>query len=395
MLEKIKKVKIKDLMGFLVLLIALPIAFCVKLKNRISKKSVWLICELKDTCRDNGYHFFKYMREKHPEFKCYYAIDIRCDDYDKIKEYGNIVKFGSIKHWVLYLASDFNISTHKEGNPNHTIFTFLHLYLNLFNNRVFLQHGITKDNVPMFYYKNTRFRYFICGAKDEYEYIKNNFGYPQENVVYTGFARFDNLHNNVINRKKILVIPTWRRWFELESDKKVFINSDYFNKWSDFLNNKKLNDFLKEKNYELVFYPHYQMRKFIDCFEVESENIKIVKDDVQKLLKESAFMITDYSSVYMDFAYMKKAIIYYQFDFAQYRSSHLSEGYFNYENNGFGEVVDNVEDLIDLVIEYGKNEFNVKAKYRNRMDSFFELNDNKNCERIYNILNTKSEDRND
>ena len=54
---------------------------------------------------------------------------------------------------------------------------------------IFLQHGITLSNAKWLYYKNTKKRLFICGAKPEYEYIKKQFGYPEENLKYLGFAR--------------------------------------------------------------------------------------------------------------------------------------------------------------------------------------------------------------
>lgn len=37
-------------------------------------KSIWLISERGTDARDNGYHFFRYLREKHPEIECYYVI---------------------------------------------------------------------------------------------------------------------------------------------------------------------------------------------------------------------------------------------------------------------------------------------------------------------------------
>ena len=59
------------------------------------------------------------------------------------------------------------------------------------------------------------------------------------------------------------------------------------------------------------------MQRFLDEFTTCSERIIIAdwkKYDVQGLLKESALLITDLSSVFMDFAYMRKPMIYYQFD---------------------------------------------------------------------------------
>lgn len=396
MLRKLKKIKLKDFFEIFILLIALPLAFVNKIKNK--KKPIWLVCELKNTAHDNGYHFFKYVRINHPEVNCFYAIDKNCLDYSKVSELGNVIQFGSLKHWVYYLSSEYNISSHKEGNPNHTIFTFLHLYLHLFNNRVFLQHGITKDDAKMFYYKNTYFKYFVCGAKKEYDFIKEKFGYPAENVIYTGLARFDNLYNNNVDKNKILVIPTWRRWFEITKDENFFKSSTYFNRWISFLNNENLINFLEKNNVEIVFFPHYGVRKFSGLFNFKSKNIDMVNDDrvdLQQLLKESSLMITDYSSVYMDFAYMKKPIIYYQFDYDEYRKSHFAEGYFDYAKDGFGPIVDEENDLVELVKKYYFSNYSIDKKYNTRMESFFELHDENNSNRIFSILKQNSKYKND
>lgn len=391
MLEKVKKLKIKDLLAIIVFVIALPLSFINKIKNR--KKPIWLVCEVKNTAHDNGYHFFKYVRTNHPEINCFYAIDKKSLDYNKVAGLGNIIQFGSLKHWVYYLSSEYNISSHKEGNPNHAVFTFLHLYLHLFNNRVFLQHGIIKDDAKMFYYKNTYFKYFICGAKREYDFIKEKFGYPEKNVIYTGLARFDNLYNNNVNNKKILVIPTWRRWFELSKSADFFKESNYFKSWNGFLNNDNLVTFLEENKVEIVFFPHYGVRKFSYLFNFKSKNITMINSDtldLQQLLKECSLMITDYSSVYMDFAYMKKPIIYYQFDYDEYRKSHFEEGYFSYNKDGFGPVLKKENDLVNMTKKSYFSNYTVEKKYLERMEKFFELHDNNNCRRIYEILRKDS-----
>ena len=106
MIDKLKKIKIKDLFGFFVLIFAFPVSLFVRIKNK--KNPIWLICELRENARDNGYHFFKYVRENHPEVNCYYAINKNSKDYKKIYQYGNIIQFGSFKHWVYYLSYNYN-----------------------------------------------------------------------------------------------------------------------------------------------------------------------------------------------------------------------------------------------------------------------------------------------
>lgn len=391
--QNLKYIKIKDIFSIFVFIIALPFGIIFKVINKIRKKELWIICEAEDTARDNGYHLFKYIREKYPNDYCFYAIDKKSSDYEKIKQYGNVIQFYSFKHWIFYLAADKNISTQKAGNPNAVVFYLLQVYGILRNKRVFLQHGIIKDKIPYINYQNSKFRLFICGAKREYDFVKETFGYPEGYVKYTGLARFDNLHNNNINKKQILVMPTWRNWLgrDLNSFSKgeKFTATPYFNCWNDFLKNPELNEFLEKNNISLYFYPHIHMQKYMKCFQFKSNNIKVVDNsdiDIQKLLKESALLITDYSSVFMDFAYMRKPIIYYQFDQKEFRERHLSEGYFKYERDGFGEVLKEENSVVEKIKQYINHDFEIEDEYKNRMDDFFELYDTNNCERIYNEI---------
>ena len=108
--------------------------------------------------------------------------------------------------------------------------------------------------------------------------------------------------------------------------------------------------------------------------------------DVQTLLMESSMLITDYSSVYFDFAYMKKPILYYQFDYDRYRKGQYQEGYYSYERDGFGLVVRDELTLIEEIEKIVKNNFTFEEKYSNRVDDFFEFRDNKNCLRTYDAI---------
>ena len=389
LLNKLKLVKMKDILGIPLFILLIIPAFLYKLYLRIFKNEIWLICEQENTARDNGYVFYKYMCVNHPEIKSIYAINKNCKAYQKVKKYGKVINWGGISHYFYYMAATKNISSHKNGNPNHTLFTILHLYLNLYNNRIFIQHGITYHNLEMFYYKNTKFKKFICGAKREYEYVKDNFGYPNNNIVYTGFPRFDNLHN-FKTKNQILVIPTWRNWLGSDTnilgDKIDFTNTDYYKYWNSLLNNKELKKVIEESDIELVFYPHMQMQKYIHLFSTCSKNIKIIDidtKDIQELLKESSLLITDYSSVYFDFAYMNKPVLYYQFDYKEYHDRKMTEGYINYKDDGFGAVSISENEIVKNIIKLIKNNYKLETKYQKRINEFFELRDDKNSERVF------------
>lgn len=392
-LKRLRYFKISDFIAPILFFIALIPSFCIKIINKIKRKKLWVICEDGNTARDNGYYFFKFVCEFHPEVKCFYVINNKASDFNKIKDYKNIIQFKSIKHWIYYLAANYNFSIHKHGNPCQSFFYIIHVIFKLYNNRVFLQHGITKDDSEWLYYKNTRFRYFICGAKKEYEYICEKFGYPEGNVIYTGFPRFDNLNKNETIDKQILIMPTWRNWLGGNYvTKSQFENTKYFNYWNDVLNDKELKTIAEKNNLKIYFYPHQHTQKFLSSFSSGSKNIIILdnsKKDIQEILKESKLLITDYSSVFMDFAYMYKPIIFYQFDYNEYREKQLKDGYFSYLEDGFGKVINEHNDLINQIKFYYNNGFVMEEKYYKRVDDFFEIRDCSNCERIYNFFITK------
>ena len=392
-IDSLKYLKLKDIVAIFIFILVLPISLIYKLYLKMVKKEIWLICETKDTATDNGYHLYKYIRTKHPEVNCYYAIDKKCNDYNKIKDYGNIIQYESIKHWIYYLVASKNISTQKSGNPNPPLFYFLQVYGLLKNKRIFLQHGITINDSNWMYYRNTKFSLITCGAKKEYEFIKEKFGYPQENVKYLGFPRFDNLIDSSQENRQIVIMPTWRNWLGRDTNflKKTenFQNTEYFERYNSLINNKEFIEFIEKNNITVYFYPHRNMQKYVNEFKSECENIKIVtnqQSDIQSLFCESNLMITDYSSVGMDFAYMKKPIIYYQFDIEKFRKLQLQEGYFDYKNDGFGKVIETEKELISEIKNIFYSNFKIEKEYLDKIECFFERNDRENCKRNFEAI---------
>ncbi|EAH7076795.1 capsular biosynthesis protein, partial [Campylobacter jejuni] len=75
--------------------------------------------------------------------------------------------------------------------------------------------------------------------------------------------------------------------------------------------------------------------------------IPSVEMSMQKLFCESSLMITDYSSVAFEMAVLKKPVIYYQFDKNELFSRHIyTQGYFDYNKDGFGTVVLDIDNLL-------------------------------------------------
>ena len=105
-----------------------------------------------------------------------------------------------------------------------------------------------------------------------------------------------------------------------------------------------------------------------------------------KILTQASLLITDYSSVFFDFAYMKKPIIYTQFDYEEYRNNHYKKGYFDYHTNGFGSICFQKEKCIDLIIDEMKSGCKIKKKFLKRINKFFAFFDKSNNDRIFKSI---------
>ena len=97
-------------------------------------------------------------------------------------------------------------------------------------------------------------------------------------------------------------------------------------------------------------------------------------------------MITDYSSVALDFAYMKKPVVFYQFDVKRYREAQYQEGYLDYQTCGLGSWQETEDGAIEAVVKSARNGFRVDEAFEKAHAAFFPLYDDKNCERIYRKL---------
>ena len=365
-----------------------PAAFVLR-KTSKQYRHLWLFAERGFDARDNGYWFFKYVREKHPEINARYVIDPDSPDYAKIAALGETVRFRSLRHYLMYLAADRLISTHVQpAAPD--LMAYYHLRqigVRPRGKQAFLQHGIIKDEMQWMRYPKLRVDFFASGGKMEYDYLASEFGFPEGVVRYTGLCRFDNLARGNRPSGEILVMPTWRGSDYPQGDK--FYDTAFYRHFQALLNHPRLLALLEKHDLKLIFYPHIELQPELPKFTSPSPRIVLAgwRDyDVQTLLMRCNLLITDYSSVYFDAGYMEKPVIYFQFDQQEFRRFHYQEGYFSYENHGFGPVVTTEDAALDALEASIQNGFRMTEEYRARLDAFFPVRDEKNCERTFKIV---------
>ena len=195
----------------LLLLFLWPAAAVLRRTNP-GYRHLWLVAERGNDARDNGYWFYRYLREKQPGINAWYVIDPASPDYEKAARLGPTVKPGSLKHYVMYLAADYLVGSHVQpAAPDLMVFYHLRqMGIRPRGRQAFLQHGIIKDELQWMLYPTLQVDLFASGAKMEYDYLKAEFGFPEGVIQYTGLCRFDNLTRGKTQSREILVMPTWR-----------------------------------------------------------------------------------------------------------------------------------------------------------------------------------------
>ncbi len=390
-LKVLSLIKLSDIWDAVKIIASCPLGLILK----FFKKNLWIVSEMEHTARDNGYWFFKYMRENYPDREVYYPIQFNSPDYEKVAKLGNVIRHGSFKHHIYTWCAKADISSRTgRGLPAPFMSRLFQVRGFYPFKSVFLQHGVNMSAAPFLERKRNRIDLFITSTEAEAKGLVDDLGYSEKQIKVIGLTRYDQLNEFTVTQNQILLMPTWRWWLYpdlgriTEQDRLAVKNSTYVKTYREFLGNEKLNAFLKGMGLKLLFFPHNQMQPFIEEFK-GNDNIVIASTenyDVQTALKESAYLITDYSSISFDFAYMKKPMCYFQFDYAEFREKHYQEGYFSYKNDGFGRIVETVDSLVDEIISAYNNGFNMSDEYKQRVDTTFKYRDNNNSKRTFEAI---------
>ena len=356
--------------------------------------------EYPENARDNGYWLFKYIREKKPEQEVYYPIKKNASDYIKVKDLGNTVEFGSLKHCVLYWASSKFIGTTKyHGFPDERICAGLfELKIPGFK-YVFLNHGFARGHSNIVDGEKTSYDLIIAMSEKEKEIMLKLNHQTEDKVKAIGFCRQDNLWEKESDGKTVLIMPTWRRWLDYrhqpdpEKVKKIkeeYWKSDYYKEYQKLINNTELEEILEKYDLNLLLYPHGYAQEYLESFHTPLKRVKIVGKEecfIQDLLKEAIFLITDYSSVCCDYAYMKKPMVYFQFDKKEFAKKQYAESeYFTYEKDGFGPIVFTQKEVLDELRKACENNFKMGKEYCDRVEKFYGYFGHDHCEKTYQLI---------
>jgi CDP-glycerol glycerophosphotransferase (TagB/SpsB family) len=265
----------------------------------------------------------------------------------------------------------------------------------------FLQHGVIKDDLSR-WLNPKGVDLFVTSTPQEQASIAGDetpYSYTSKEAKMTGLPRFDRLREvgaqvSVEDRDLILVCPTWRQWLnpplEVGSQRREvydeFYASEYVQQWLAFLKDDRLRELSERSGLKIGFMPHPNIQPALGRMELPAhiEPIEFAGNDVQQVMARAAVMVTDYSSMAFNAAYLNRPVVYFQFDAKlALEGAHVGRpGYFEYERDGFGPVTTVASDAVAAVVDA----VTVDAKrpaplYQTRIDVTFPERDGKCCER--------------
>ena len=248
-------------------------------------------------------------------------------------------------------------------------------------------HSASPDYKMTFYKQSRIWDWLVSDNRFSTEAFESAFLFPRERILELGYPRNDLLYGDdreeragkireklgiPKDRKVVLYAPTWR-------------DDDYYGPGQynfDLPLDLKVMERLKDR-YFFILRTHYFIADHLRLNESEKQFVMDCSryNDIGELYLISDVLITDYSSVFFDYANLRRPILFYVYDFEKYRDT-LRGFYFDMETGCPGpllktssEVAEALDDIENIGKEYA-------GKYREFTERFCSLDDGHAAERI-------------
>ena len=264
---------------------------------------------------------------------------------------------------------------------------------------IFLGHGVTyiKSFLYNKYFSFKKYNKILIPPSDKFIKLALEAGWKNENLIKMSLPRWDNYFvynknssfykkNNKNEKRAIFVMFTWR---QIKNEKKI---SDlYYTNLYNLFSNPKINEQMVKNN--IILYYTFHHRAKAKRIIKDNRNIKYINQtDISSLLKNSSLVITDFSSIIFDAIVQKKPLILYIPDALDNNLKELYEKEY-YETilklkNGtiyLYELFLNLNEVIDKIIYYIKNDFSLEDK-KLEFYNQFNLDNQNNTIKFINYL---------
>lgn len=367
----------------------------------IKKENIIIFTSFKEMT-DNSFAIYKYLSENNYNYRFIWIKDPNNKE-EILNKNIEVYSYKSLKGVYYYLKSKYIFGTHG-------------LYTNFSKNknriRINLWHGMPLKPIGNLDNRGKKSKskddYIISTSEYFQEIMSEVFGVDKEKVIITGQPRNDLFFeetnyffkNNIDKSKykKILIwLPTFRNsivnsnstWAKDGKYQENYISVLPFEKL------KELNELLEKKQFLLIIKLHpfdilqnEKFEKFSNIIILKNEDLEKIDEQLYPLLGSTDALITDYSSVWIDYEILNKPIFFAIHDYEEYKNTRglLFEDFINISPH---PVMENYEEFKKFIENYEEIDIN----NRNFTDKYNKYKDNKSCERIIRYIGLEKNEK--
>ena len=363
-------------------------------KPYFNRKRIWVYYDKGFKAGDNGEFAFRYGCAQDDGIDHVYYISPTCADGIRMKEEGlRVVPTRRARYFLYALNAEVIFCTHIPAYRTVGIGERIsRYYKDLMSAKIVrIYHGFTLTHDPSYTQAHMNSMATVVGSHYEHDlYAEPVHGFAEDQIIDSGMPRHDGMTHD--NQRQLLFAPTWRPTLRSGQERyggtsydPEFVQTRYFKKYHAIFTDERLLECARRTGYKIKLFLHPRLApqtidfKSNDVFEA----LDCTKDsDYVTMMRQSDLMVTDYSSVMIDFAYARKPVVYYQDQALPY----WRNVDFDYKGIGFGEVCETEDDLIDVLCDYMEHDCALKDEYRKRIDDFFFYDDFNNSKRLYEAV---------
>ena len=331
------------------------------------------------------------MRENHPEINAFYVLDESSSDYEKAVSFDSerILSFKSKKYIQFLLKAKVILTTQA---PYHIYPTRNPLWFDIIGAKQVLLQTNVLGLQPLkqsydFLTRLFKTDLFLVSSKHEKRYAIDTLGYPEQQVVLSGLARFDDLLASQLSSEasnQLLFFPADQEiglHYQTESiDRTV-------KKFVSVIEHEDFKKFVETYHLTVtVALPHAMIGYFDQFIALGCTVVLQEQADLLPLLNESTVFITDYHPLAFDFSFLTKPVCFFQPDVQDLDSEATQSVNDFYSNELPGEITSNENDLIYLFNQIAQNDFKMNRKNRQKADALLEYRDGHSNQRIYDAV---------
>lgn len=373
-------------------------------------QDAWVLMDRVHDADDNGERLFEHLRAERPDVNAWFVVERDSPDWQRLRAAGErrLVAHGSWTWKMLMLNCAWLLSSHVDL-PIARPPAILRIQPRPRWRLGFLQHGMIEDDLSR-WLNHRDLDLFVVSTAAELASVAGDgtpYRFTPREVRNTGLPRFDRLLAKgrsvpEAERNLVIVAPTWRQWLTSplasgshgrEQDE-AFWESAYIRSWTALLSSPAVRDALAERGWRLGFMPHPNLQGVLGRLELPShvEPLAFAGVDVQDLYARCGLLVTDYSPVVFNTAYLDRPAVYFQFDRAEMLSgAHVGRpGYFDYDRDGFGPVAKDLASAERMVAAAIRRGSRPTPLYQARIDATFPVRDGGSCARVVSAVEEMS-----